>query len=367
VLKRLGPAHLLIGAGFLVMAGLVMVYSASAVRAELKHDSSLYFAGRQLLGALAGVGLAVGIAFTPREWIQRSGFSAWILAVGMLAATAFGPLGESVNGAQRWLRVGPIVIQPLEIAKLAMILVLAQWFARYPTRVADVRVALLFPAALVLIPVALLLRQPDFGGALMLAIFTGVMIFTAGARLSHLLAVAAVVLPLLAFLAGREGYRMERLRAFADPLADPTGSGYQLIQSLLAFGAGGVFGVGLGGSEQKLFFLPEAHTDFILSVVAEETGLAGVVVVLASFLVVGLASLAIAGRARDLHGMLLATGASLLLWLQGLLNAGVAMGLLPTKGTTLPLFSYGRSSLIASLVAVGLVLNVARSERGGWK
>jgi len=157
------------------------------------------------------------------------------------------------------------------------------------------------------------------------------------------------------------------VRAFLDPYADPANSGYQLIQSLLAFGAGGLFGVGLGGSQQKLFFLPEAHTDFILSVVAEESGLVGVVVVLASFLVVGLASLAIAARARDLHGMLLATGASLLLWLQGLLNAGVAMGLLPTKGTTLPLFSYGRSSLIASLAAVGLVLHVARGERGGWR
>jgi cell division protein FtsW len=367
VLKRLGAGHLLIGTGFLVMAGLVMVYSASAVRAELKHASSLYFALRQLGGVAIGVALAAGIAFAPRELLRKSGFPMWLLACALLAATVFSPLGAEVNGARRWLNVNGGVVQPLEFAKLAMILVLAQWFSIYPQRIADLRVALLFPGALALIPIALLLRQPDFGGALMIAIFTGVLIFTAGARVSHLALVGAVVLPLLLFLGGQEGYRLDRVRAFIDPQADPTGTGYQLIQSLLSFGAGGLFGVGLGGSQQKLFFLPEAHTDFILSVLAEEAGLVGVLVVLATFLLVGLASLAIAARARDLHSMLLASGASLMIWLQGLLNAGVAMGLLPTKGTTLPLFSYGRSSLIASLVAVGLVLHAARSERGGWR
>jgi cell division protein FtsW len=158
-----------------------------------------------------------------------------------------------------------------------------------------------------------------------------------------------------------------RLDAFLNPWGDPLGRGYQLVQSLLAFGAGGITGTGLGAGQQKLGYLPEAHTDFILSVVGEELGLLGVAGVLGGFALLGLAALAIASRGRDPFAILIALGASLLLWLQGLVNAGVAMGVLPTKGTTLPLFSYGRTSLVASLAALGLILNVARRRRSEWR
>jgi cell division protein FtsW len=165
------------------------------------------------------------------------------------------------------------------------------------------------------------------------------------------------------------GYRMSRLQSFLDPWGDPFGHGYQLIQSLLAFGAGGLTGSGLGSGQQKLGYLPEAHTDFILSVVGEELGLFGVAGVLGCFVVAGAASLAVAARARDTYTRLLATGGGLLIWMQGLINAGVAMGVLPTTGATLPLFSYGRSSLVVSIAALGLVLATARPARGrsGWR
>ena len=204
----------------------------------------------------------------------------------------------------------------------------------------------------------------------MLALFAATLTFVTGARLTHLAATALATLPGLALIAMQAGYRESRLRTFLDPWADPMHHGYQLVQSLLAFGAGGIAGTGLGAGQQKLGYLPEAHTDFILSVVGEEMGLLGVGALLICFAVLGLASIGIASRARDPFAALLATGASLLLWLQGLVNAGVAMGVLPTKGTTLPLFSYGRSSLVVSLAAMGLVLNVARpSKRGrkGWR
>ena len=250
-----------------------------------------------------------------------------------------------------------------------MIVALAQWLSVHESRVRDFRVAILLPTLLAAVPAALLMLQPDFGGALMILMFAAALVFAAGARLDHLLASGVVALPALALLGLVRGYRLSRLEAFLDPWGDPLGHGYQLIQSLLAFGAGGLDGTGLGSGQQKLGYLPEAHTDFILSVVGEELGLIGVVAVLACFALVGLASLSIASRARNTHAMLLAAGAGLLIWMQGLVNAGVAMGVLPTTGATLPLFSYGRTSLVVSLVAIGLVLCAARprDRRSGWR
>jgi cell division protein FtsW len=205
---------------------------------------------------------------------------------------------------------------------------------------------------------------------MLIFLFTAVLVFAAGARWDHLLLTASLALPGLAGALLMRSYRVQRLLAFLDPWADPRGHGYQLVQSQLAFGAGGLFGVGFGAGQQKLFFLPEAHNDFILSVVGEEVGLLGVAAVLVGFAVLTLSALGIAQRAKTPFATLVAVGASLLLWLQALLNSGVAMGLLPTKGSTLPLVSYGGTSLIASLAAIGLILNAAKpSKRGraGWR
>ncbi len=364
MLSRLGTPHLVVSSALLLGLGTVMVYSASAMRAEAEFGSSTVYLLRQLQGIGLGIGFGALAARVPLGWLRRGAPLAWLAGVLLVGATLT-PLGVSQNGAQRWLGLGGWTFQPLEVCKLGTILALAWWLAGVEARMRDIRFALLGPAVVAGIPAALLLGQPDYGGAVLLLLAAGILAFAAGARLSHLAAAAALSLPAIAYLALAESYRVARLTAFADPWGDPLNGGYQLVQSLLAFGAGGVTGVGLGAGQQKLGYLPEAHTDFVLSVVGEELGLVGVIAVLGLYLVLGLSSLAIASRSRDRFSQLVALGASLLIWLQGAVNAGVALGALPTKGTTLPLFSAGRSSLAASLVAIGLVLNAARPARGG--
>ena len=364
MLSRLGTPQLLVASAFLVCSGLAMVYSASAPRAELVFGTGSLYLWRQLAGLMLGLLAATLIARAPLDWIQRCGLVVWAFTVVLLAGTLT-PFGVSGNGAQRWLAVGPLVFQPLELAKLGVILAVAQWLASHQDRMHDFRASIAVPALLAAVPAALLFLQPDYGGALLIILYAGILIFVAGARLDHLAAAAALVLPPLALLGMVRGYRLSRIEGFLDPWADPFGHGYQLIQSLLAFGAGGLSGIGLGAGQQKLGYLPEAHTDFILSVVGEEAGLLGVMGVLLCFVIAGSASLAIATRARNTYAMLLAIGAGLLIWVQGSINAGVAMGILPTTGTTLPLFSYGRTSLVVSLVAIGLIANAARPSRPG--
>ncbi len=364
MLSRVGTPQLLVAGTLLLGGGLVMIYSASAARAELLYGSSWAYLGRQLLCLALGVAAATVLARIPLPWLARLGYVAWAGALFALLATLT-PLGVVENGARRWLGIGWLGFQPLELAKLGLVLALAQWLAGRSNRMDDFRVSIAVPALFVGIPAAVLLLQPDFGGAVLLVLFAGVMIFAAGARIDHLLASAALGLPALFTIGLLADYRLERWQGFLDPWADPLGRGYQLVQSVLAFGTGGFTGAGLGASQQKLGYLPEAHTDFILSIVGEEAGLIGVTCVLFCFTLLGLASLGIASRAKTNHGMLLAVGASALIWVQALVNGGVAMGLLPTKGTTLPLISYGGTSLVVSLAAFGLVLNVARPTRRG--
>jgi len=364
VLTRLGAPQLLVASSFLLAIGLVMVFSASALRAELFFGSSTFFLARQLGGLVLGIALAVGIARMPQDWLQRFAYLAWALSTALIFASLTSA-GTDVNGAQRWLAIGQLSFQPLELAKLGVILALAQWLSSQSKRLRDARVAIGVPALIACLPAVGLLLQPDFGGALLLLVFAGVMVFAAGARLDHLAVSAAIGAPLVIGLALSAGYRVDRLRSFLSPFSEQFGAGFQLVQSLVAFGAGGLGGTGLGSGQQKLGYLPEAHTDFILSVVGEELGLLGVLAVLGLFALVGLASLAIATRARSAFGALLGLGASLLIWLQGAVNAGVALGVLPTTGATLPLFSYGRTSLVVSLMALGLILNVARPRRAG--
>lgn len=369
MLSRFGTSELVVTALLLLGFGLVMVYSASAARAEVVFGSSFAYLGRQTIALALGLGVGALCFFTPLPWLERVGYVAWGLSVLALVAT-FTPLGIGENGARRWIMIGSFPFQPLEPAKLGVIFGISQWLASHQDRMQDYRVSMGVPALLAGIPAVLLLLQPDFGGAMLIAMFTGVLIFAGGARLDHLGMTAAVILPIAVVVLLLRDYRVARLVAFLDPWADPLGHGYQLVQSQLAFGAGGLMGAGFGAGQQKLFFLPEAHNDFILSVVGEEAGLIGVAAVLAGFAVLTLSSLGIAQRAKSPFATLVALGASLLLWLQALLNSGVAMGLLPTKGSTLPLLSYGGTSLIASLAAIGLILNAARpSKRGraGWR
>ena len=369
MLSRLGTAHLLAATAALGVLGPALVYSASAVRSELTFGTPGVYLGRQVQGLVLGMLVLFALSRVPLLWLSRTGLLAWAAATAALAAT-LSPLGIEHHGARRWLGLGPLVLQPLELVKLGLVLGLAHWLGAVGDRVRDFRFGIAAPLTIVAVPSVLLLAQPDFGGAILLCLFGGLLLFIAGARPSHLATVAVAVSPLIVYAAIGAEYRIARLESFLDPFAQAQGRGYQLTQSLLAFGAGGIFGAGLGAGQQKLGYLPEAHTDFILSVAGEEMGLLGVTAILVALAVFGLSCIAIASRAKTRFGLLLASGAGLLVWLQGLVNAAVTMGVLPTTGTTLPFLSYGRSSLVASFAAVGLILNVARPSkagRRGWR
>lgn len=349
----------------LALIGLVMVYSASAVVAGNRFQDSSYFLKRQ------GAWLAVG--FLLLHVASRLDYTVWrqlalpILAVTtvLLIAVLLPSLGVLVKGARRWLRLGPIVLQPAEVAKLAVVLVLARYLARREGKVADVSTGLVMPVLVVGLLGGLLMLQPDLGSAVVIGLATLGLLFLGGARLTHLTGLVLLTVPVGAALILGSSYRRQRLMTFLEPWKDPTDAGFQVTQSYLAFGSGGLFGVGLGEGKQKLFFLPEAHTDFVLALAGEELGLLGTGAIMVLFAILVLKGFQIAGRARGPFGRYLALGITLLIGVQVLLNAGVVTGLLPTKGLTLPLVSYGGSSLVTSLLAVGILLSISRDRRGG--
>jgi len=349
----------------LALIGLVMVYSASAVVAGNRFQDSSYFLKRQ------GAWLAVG--FLLLHVASRLDYTVWrqlalpILAVTtvLLIAVLLPSLGVLVKGARRWLRLGPIVLQPAEAAKLAVVLVLARYLARREGKVADVSTGLVMPVLVVGLLGGLLMLQPDLGSAVVIGLATLGLLFLGGARLTHLTGLVLLTVPVGAALILGSSYRRQRLMTFLEPWKDPTDAGFQVTQSYLAFGSGGLFGVGLGEGKQKLFFLPEAHTDFVLALAGEELGLLGTGAIMVLFAILVLKGFQIAGRARGPFGRYLALGITLLIGVQVLLNAGVVTGLLPTKGLTLPLVSYGGSSLVTSLLAVGILLSISRDRRGG--
>ncbi len=351
-----------IAASAAVLAGLgvVMVYSATAPLAIGEPVPPL--ALRHLLGmAVAALCVAVASVVPLAVW-RRLALPAWGIAILLLLLTPL--VGLEANGARRWIAVPglPVSLQPGELAKWATVLatasVLARGLERRATRGGGVVRALLLTAA----PAALLLLQPDLGSAVILVTLIGLLFFAAGVPLRRL-ALPALAAALCALLyVTLHPYAMARVRAVADPWQLARGEGFQLVQSFVAFGRGGSFGVGLGDGRQKLFYLPEAHTDFILSVVAEELGLAGVLLVLGAFAALALAGLRVARRARDPFALLAAFGMTVLIAVPAGVNAGVVMGLLPTTGLTLPFLSFGSNSLLTTALAVGMLLRIARHE-----
>ncbi len=364
--KVVGPADAVLTGTVvaLVSFGVVMVYSASAVLAYSRHDNGQHFLVRQAAYAVLGLFAMLVLARFDYHRLRALTYPLLGSSVLLLCATAFG-LGKSAGGASRWLEVGPIHVQPAEIVKVAMIFWLAYSLSKKSERIRSFSVGFLPHAVVAGLLALLCLKQPDFGSAVMVALMTFVLLFTAGARLGYLLGAGLAVLPIAYQLVTGSEYRMRRITAFLSPFQYRYGVGYQIAESLMSFGAGGVTGVGLGDSRQKLFFLPEAHTDFISAIVGEELGFVGLAIMIAAFLLVLYRGLRAAYRAADDYGTYLAVGITLFIGLQAFTNLAVAVGLLPTKGLVLPFISFGGSALLVNCAAVGVLLNVSRPRDGG--
>ncbi|WP_435104701.1 putative lipid II flippase FtsW [Arhodomonas sp. AD133] len=351
----------------ILLMGLVMVASASVAMAERQTGEALYLFWRQLAYAGLGVTLATAVvALIPVRTVQLAGPSLLACGLLLLVLVLLPGVGHEVNGSVRWLPLVVFNLQVSEAAKLCVFIYLAGYLVRRHQALQTTAKGFLLPVGVLALTAALLLAEPDFGAAAVIIATGMTMLFLAGAPLGWLLACLTCGAGTAAALVVTSPYRWERLTAFLNPWADPFDSGFQLTQALIAVGRGGWFGVGLGNSVQKLFYLPEAHTDFLFSVLAEELGVAGVLAVLSLYgLLVwrifraGMASHA-AGRR---FGAYLCWGVGFWLGLQAFINMGVNLGLLPTKGLTLPLMSYGGSSLVMSLIALALVLRVDRERR----
>jgi cell division protein FtsW len=350
----------ILSAAILVSLGVVMVYSTTAPLAIGRALPPHFI--RHVCVAMLAVGIAAISMRLPLALWRRVALPLWGFSVLLLVATLL--VGESAGGAQRWLRLphASIAFQPVELAKFATLLVVASALAPLSERAMagwpPVRTALVFT----LPPVLPLLFQPDFGNALVLVALVGVLLFCAGIPLRVLVAPAVVSIAGAALYVVRNPYALARVRGFLDPWHLAQTEGFQLVQSFVAFGRGELLGVGLGDGRQKLFYLPEAHTDFILSVVAEELGLAGVLLVLGAFAAFLVAGARIARRARDPFALLTAFGMTALIALPAIVNAAVVMGLAPTKGFTLPFLSYGGNSLLVCALAVGILLRLGACE-----
>ena len=360
-LDRGHPAVLLaITVGVLMLLGLIMILSASLV----SKDSPFLYFQKQL--TWAAIGVAAFIVFSRLDYKRLRGWGYVLLAavVILLFAVLIPGLGVMVGGSSRWLRLGPIQIQPSEIAKLALILFAADVFSRKEER----KLREFSHSALPMIPALaflalLIMAQPDMGTTMLLGFIGLGMLFVAGAPMRYMIGIGGVGAAVAAAAALGEPYRRARVLSFLDPWADPLNTGYQTIQSLIAVGSGGFFGVGLGASRQKWMYVPNAHTDFIYAILGEEMGLLGTISVLAMFAFIAYLGIRVARAAPDRFGMLIATGITIWISVQALVNIGAVTAALPITGVPLPLVSFGGSSLVISLVGMGILVNIARQSK----
>lgn len=347
----------------LLCIGILMVLSASGVVAERLNGDKYYFFKRQLVYACVG-GLALWIAATmPRSLLYKLQYP-FLIGVIMLLLITLSPLGARINGAQRWISLKFFSIQPLEFAKIALAFYLAYFMSTKQELVKTFSRGVIPPFAVTGLLCLLLLAQPDFGGAVVLAMILFFMCIAGGTRFIYLFVAIAIALAGAIALIVYEPYRARRLVAFLDPFEDAQNAGYQLVQSLYALGSGGFFGVGMGGSAQKMFYLPEAHNDFIMAVVGEELGFFGLSLIMGLFVMLFVRCYRIVMGQTELRDKLSAFGVTLVLALGATLNLAVVMGMAPPKGVAMPFLSYGGSSLLASMICVGLLMNFSKTARG---
>lgn len=354
---------LLICTLLLLAVGLVMVFSASYVLAAEKMNDPYHFLKRQSVWILIGlVGL---IVFSKIHYQLLKRFSILILILNfVLLLLVFTPLGTNLNTeAQRWLALGPLFLQPSEFSKLAIVIFTAAYMSSRSLNIRHTWTATVLPLAIAFLAFILIQMQPDLSTALFVLVAAFLVVFCAGVPVARAAGLSLVTIPPVLWLTMNKEYQVQRLFTFVDPWADPTGSGYQIIQSLYALGPGHIFGVGLGRSKQKLFYLPEPHNDFIFAVIGEELGFIGAVAIILLYMVLILRGFQIALKAPDRFSSLLAAGLIFTIGLQVLINIGVVTAALPVTGINLPLISAGGSSVLFTLISIGILLNISRFTR----
>jgi cell division protein FtsW len=353
--------NLFITAVILICIGMIMIYSASCIYAWERYKDGFFFLKRHLSFILIGTVLTFLAMSVDYRNFRRFSKPFLLVCLVLLVLVLIPGLGREVSGARRWFRFKFISFQPSELANLAVIVYIADFIVRKQELLKSFIWGFLPAMSALGITVLLILMQPDLGTTVALGVVVFIMLYVAGVRTSHLLYVILAGLPMLYLLIFSVPYRRMRIMAFLNPWADPKGSGFQIIQSQIALGSGGLFGVGLGHSKQKLFFLPAAHTDFIFSIIGEELGLLGTAGIIVLFIVFIHQGLKIIKHAPDRFGYFLSMGLVLIISFKAIINIGVSCGVLPTKGLPLPFISYGGSSFIFDMISVGILMNIARA------
>jgi cell division protein FtsW len=345
----------------LLCIGVIMIYSSSSIYAWERYKDGFFFLKRQLAFVVIGAFCAALVMMFDYRRLRKYAKPLLIVSFILLVLVLVPGIGREVSGAKRWFRFKFLSFQPSELATMAVIIYVADFICRKEKQIRSFVKGFLPPVMILGATAVLILLQPDLGTTLALAIVVFIMLFVAGTRLTYLAGIMLASIPALYLLIFRVPYRRARILAFLNPWLDPKGSGFQIIQSQVAIGSGGIFGVGLGHSKQKLFYLPAAHTDFIFSIIGEELGLIGTMAVIVLFMFLIVQGLKIVKNANDKFGYFLALGLVLMIALRAVINIGVSCGILPTKGLPLPFISYGGSSLIFDMVSIGILMNIART------
>jgi len=344
----------------LLAVGVTMVLSTSYLYSQERYGDGTYFFRKQMIAMGAGAVALIACTMIPSALYRRFAYPLLALSFIILVLVLVPGVGVNRGGARRWIMFPGFAFQPSELAKLALVFYLAHSMAKKEQMIRSFSVGVLPHLIVFGLFAGMLLLEPDFGTALMLSMLLYFMLFIGGARVHHLVGTGLMALPVLIYVFTKADYRIRRLMSFLDPWSDAAGSGFHVIQSLIAFGSGQIWGRGLGESRQKLFYLPEAHTDFVFSVIGEELGLLGALAVLALFGVIITRGLQLTAKIEEPFDQYLAFGLTVLLGLQALIHMGVVMGLMPTKGLVLPFISYGGSAMVINLMEAGILLGLSR-------
>jgi cell division protein FtsW len=351
----------------LVGVGILMIYSSTALMSMRKFGNGFHYLWNHLFTVAVGI-LCMGVILKI-DYKKLRPLVYVMLGISLVSLVmVFVPgIGISANGARRWLKLWPTTFQPSEFVKIVMVIFLADYMDKNIQRMKEFRFGIAVPVGVMLVFQAIIMLQPDFGAVMSLGILTLGLLILGGARLRHIGVLLLFFLPAVYVIIMSSSYRLKRIMCFTDPWKDPFGCGFQLVQSFIAFGSGRFFGVGLGGSKQKLYFLPEVHTDFIFSIIGEELGLVGVLAVLGVFLWFFIKGIQLAARVSDPFSYFLTIGLTMMVGVQAVINFAVSTGLMPTKGLPLPFISYGGSALLINMAAAGLLINISAHNNGAAK